>query len=348
VARQFTRTGIRLGNSRPGADHAFIWRSLLAMLLTSLFAVLPARLKAQEHQAQGLGSTAGQPDAKAAADKRHDLATDIIQHSVVFIYSSDSPGNTNPLATGFLVRLVSKSNKTSFLELLVTARHVVEPGWQSCSHATLDRLFLRLNTPGYDPSSGKPGVSFEPLELIFQGKKQYFVPSDPTIDLAAVFLTLQNSPNFLKYGIQGLPFTAFAKPGEVKIGMPVFSLSLVPQFTGTQQNYPIFRTGNLASEPQDEFPSGVDCQGQLQTVKAWLIASHLEPGSSGAPIFLDRSSLPVLLGVQSFIMSGKEGSGRDERTIEYDVAGFTPIPYLYQLIRSMNLADADLTVGSHR
>jgi hypothetical protein len=99
--------------------------------------------------------TAPTPDAQRLA------ALDVIEKATVFLYADDklSPGRPDPLATGFYIQIKSKTSN-AYMQLIITARHVVEPRWIDCSVKTNPAgLLLRLNTLNYDPTKSETGVT---------------------------------------------------------------------------------------------------------------------------------------------------------------------------------------------
>ena len=149
-------------------------------------------------------------------------------------------------------------------------------------------------------------------------------------------------------GLPGsLRLSDFATPDEVKqigIGEPIISAGLVPGLSGEKRNYPFFKFGNISSIPEE--PVWMSCEPgkpQLSLVKVWFVAANLIPGNSGSPIFYappgpllvsGAVSRPVVLGLQS------------NSLVAADLAGMTPIDYVYQIIEALKLADANLTRGA--
>jgi hypothetical protein len=102
---------------------------------------------------------------------------DLIKRSIVFLYGALPSGEVNPtqpLATGFLVGVPLKSNPSKASILLVTARHVVDPGWATCSQRiNPTKIFMRLNKKEFDPSSSQSGVDYLPIEAPRDGSGDF-------------------------------------------------------------------------------------------------------------------------------------------------------------------------------
>ena len=286
----------------------------------------------------------GEARITGAVVARRQAAIDVIENATVFLFLQPMVGQSNryPLATGFFLRIHSKTSKAT-LELLITARHVIEPKWADC-HASprTAPLFLRLNIPNFDPSTGQSGVTFEPLILIDpRGVRQYAVSSDPRADLAMIYLTPDNGPNLGNYGLTPLTLNSFATVAaltSMRAGDPVLAFGLVPGMPGRLRNLPMARSGVIAAIPTESIAMGVDCSGHPHAVQQWIVAMHADYGGSGGPVFLNTGPLPVLLGIQSSRIEAREG----DLNSGYELAGVTPIKDLYAALVNLNIEDADL------
>jgi hypothetical protein len=120
------------------------------------------------------------------------------------------------------------------------------------------------------------------------------------------------------------------------------SAGLMPGLTGTKRNLPMFKFGQISNIPQEDIETGCAPMRPTFLVKVWVIAANLVPGNSGSPIFHVPpgasgvslgSTRPMLLGIQSLSFLGA------------DVAGMTPISYVYDILIGLKLNDADLNRG---
>jgi hypothetical protein len=277
------------------------------------------------------------------------IDTAVVQKSIVFIYGTDSQGMEDakkPLGTGFLIAIPQKENLSGKYLALVTARHILDPAWNYCSTPNPQRVFMRMNKKNYDPTKGESGVQAFPIQLIENGKTQYFVSDDPLVDAAVVNLDWKNYPPD-QYDYVALELAVFANPSEIKalsIGDWVVSAGLIPGTSGEKRNYPFFKFGNISSIPGE--PIWSQCEPNMPALRlerVWFIAANLVPGNSGSPIFyvpagaggiiIGSNIRTVLIGVQSTSI------------LLADVSGMTPIQDVFKIIEA-HAPDADLYRGS--
>ena len=276
----------------------------------------------------------------------------VIQEAVLFVYIDRSIAgempNRMPDATAFVLKVNSRTNPNGpgkdppFLRFLVTARHVIQPSWMGCPGATAEKdpakIIVRFNKIG-------GGVSSDELTL-YEGGKPLFIASERNdVDLAALMLTQKTLPNIKAYTFIDLPFKNLATDQEmeqISTGAAVMTAGLLPNFAGTQQNYPIFKSGTFSNKLLEPVP--VTCPDLLTQHNSlvWLIDAMLPPGTSGAPVFwiADRgpgnNRIPVLIGIQSFSW------------LSEGVAGITPSGELVDLMtRALARFDVDLIRGIH-
>jgi len=165
----------------------------------------------------------------------------------------------------------------------------------------------------------------------------------------AVVLLSENDIDLQNYAVKLLPLSIFGLDEEVQqltISDDVVSAGLIPAFPGAKRNYPFFKFGKISSIPDE--PLAVRCgpPDPPKQVKVWFITASLVSGNSGSPIFYVPAGAggiqlgggpgrPLLLGVQS-LRIGPKGT---------NVAGMTPVGFLFDVVRSMTLQDADLYRG---
>jgi hypothetical protein len=268
---------------------------------------------------------------------------DQMRRSVVFLYSSDATGNVNPdssLATGFFVGVPTKSDPSQSLLFLITARHVVDPAWATCSQSgNPSRIFMRLNKKAFDPATNQSGVDYVPLDLIREGKGQsVFLNSDPTIDAAVV-----NIPASLvqmkQMDFTNITLADFATNDELSqlgVGIEVASAGLLPLFPGVQRNYPVFKFGYLSTKPTEQVQ--MPCRpGHFMPLRVWFADVNLIGGNSGSPVVtvprLFSGERAEVVGLQSMTFNGT------------DVAGITSSDHIFEIIENMGLAGVDLYRG---
>jgi hypothetical protein len=273
---------------------------------------------------------------------------DVLNKCVVFIYAADSSGlNPNPsapLGTAFIVQVPHVSNPEIAYTMLVTARHIVDPQWAQCPGQNPARIFLRLNTKNYDPSTDGTGIGFIAVDLAEAGQAIWaHDASDENVDVALIPIKFSELE---KFDWASIKISEFATDDELKARAPsdpVASVGLLPAYAGVKRNYPVLKLGYISNEP-DELVS-VQCvpNGVNRLLRVWLLSINLVPGNSGAPIlYVPEGSNGVsfggsrvnVIGLQSISFLGSE------------VAGMTPSRYIFESIQALNLPDADLYRGA--
>lgn len=268
------------------------------------------------------------------------INVDAVQKTVVFLYSADANGavdKTRPMGTGFLVFIPLKSDPKHGYRVLVTARHMLDPAWAKCGVENPNVIYARVNK-----KSEKFGVEFVAIRLTDQGKPTWAHHTDNEVDAAVAPIIINED----LFDVDSVPVELFPTEAETalqSIGDPVMSAGLLPFLPGNARNYPIFKFGQISNIPSESIETRcVLPQGPTFLVKVWLIAANLVPGNSGSPIFhvpLGGSGVsiggtrPMLLGVQSLSYIGS------------DVAGMTPIKFVYEILEQQGFKNADLHRG---
>jgi hypothetical protein len=106
---------------------------------------------------------------------------DITRRIVVFIYKKDVQGRESPEGTGFLVAVPLKSNPQRNYLVLVTARHIADPGWIGCP---VSSLVAKFNKKMFDPQKDTSGTTEFDL-----GSQHWLYPDDDSVDTAYTFLS---------------------------------------------------------------------------------------------------------------------------------------------------------------
>jgi hypothetical protein len=278
--------------------------------------------------------------------------TEYVNKPVVFLYAADAAGNVapdKPLGTGFIVQAPKVSDPKSSYKLLVTARHIVDPQWAHCPDQNPARIFMRINKKSFDAKTDSVGTVDVPLTLIENGRPTWVSSSDSEVD--AAIIPVAGLINQDAQDISAVNVADFPTADELKkfaTGDEVISAGLLPGASGKKRNYPVFKFGNISSIPDEPIDSVCIPPGLRQAYprgtpayseKLWLVAASLAPGNSGSPIFFMPAGSgglrmdprrPVLLGVQSTSF------------IPWDLAGMTPVQYVYDMIEKMKLPDIDL------
>jgi hypothetical protein len=299
------------------------------------------------------------------------IPTEPIKKMIVFIYAADEQGEVNKsraIGTGFLVAVPRRP--TGALLLLITVRHIVDPGWAFCSGPPPDLIYLRLNKRNYDPSKNDDGVDYVRVRLREHGRPKYWIrDDDDKIDAAVVDLTSTEMLGGGTFSRQNddwsaLEFSDIAAPDEIKsldVGDSIVSAGLLPAYlaggrdstplTGQRRNYPFFKFGEISNIPDESIWTSCDERmPALREEHVWFINANLVVGNSGSPIFFapsghygggtytsgDDQRPPALIGIQSLTISST------------DLAGMTPIEDVFKIIEKNAPKDSDLYRGDIR
>ncbi len=271
------------------------------------------------------------------------INTEAVKKAVVFLFATDpngQPDTTKELATGFLIRIPTKSDPTKAYFVLATARHVVDPTWACVAVQDPTSIYARVNRKTYDPAHDISGVEFVRVPLVEDGHSLWKKHTNDAVDAALLPI---NAEQFLANDVGAISVSDFPTPEEIRtvgIGEDIISAGLVPGISGRKRNYPFFKFGKVSNIPDE--PSFMPCGNQPKPVNHWYIAATLVPGNSGSPIFLlppgnaimsFGNRRPFLLGLQSISV------------IAGEIAGMTPAQFIFEIIESLKLPDADLDRG---
>lgn len=262
-----------------------------------------------------------------SAQVSYNVNYDIIRNSVVFIHLVDNSGIVRDSGTGFLLSIPLKSDSKKGYLLLVTARHIADPNWLGCAdqHYTLKVL---LNKKKYDPKIDESGTVEAPI------MGGWMFPDDDSVDIAMVPI---NGQAFESLDVANTSVLVSQLPSDdelkkVDSGWQVVSAGLINGASGAKRNYPIFKFGYISSIPEEKVPVGSCAGGKFETV--WMVAASLVPGNSGSPIIY---APPPYAGTRAFLLGVQSSS-----FLGYDVAGMAPVRYLIDMLRKIDLPDADL------
>jgi hypothetical protein len=221
---------------------------------------------------------------------------------------------------------------------------MLDPVWARCSQAANPTVvYSRLNKRNYKPGSGEPGVDFVRVDLIKDGQPRWFRPHDDDVDAAIISLSAPSV--YEPFDTGAVLISDFPTDVEIasqSIGDAVISAGLLPGLAGKSRNYPIFKFGQISNIPSEDVETGCGNGSPRFPVKVWLIAANLVQGNSGSPIFhvpWGGSGISIggtramLLGVQSVSFIGA------------DVAGMTPIQYVYEMLQNIGFSEGDFSRG---
>ncbi len=176
---------------------------------------------------------------------------------------------------GYLVKDDPDERKRMYEVFLITNRHVIE------NHGT---IFVRLNPK----KSSDPGQIFELPMHDPRGAPNWFMHKDPSMDIAGARIfwnVLQDrgiEVEFIPNDVNAADTKKMQEVG-VSAGDGVFVIGFPMNLAGQQRNYAIVRPGAIARV--------TDLIQSAATV--FLIDSHVFPGNSGGPVFLEPSIVAI-------------------------------------------------------
>lgn len=169
---------------------------------------------------------------------------------------------------------------------IITARHVIE----GISEKGIDqKVHLRMNLKN-------GGIALVETEV----KDWIFHPKESNVDVAVLALTPK--PDVVEY--RTIPFEMAAteeivKKEEIGVGDDVFLTGLFVNHSGSKQNIPIIRVGNIASMPEEKVHTE-----DLGDIDAYLVEARSIGGLSGSPVF---AYLGAMRRIGSDIQMGRKG-----------------------------------------
>jgi hypothetical protein len=282
----------------------------------------------------------------SSAQASININVDAVERSVVFLYAADATGavdSNKPIGTAFFVEIPLISDSKRGYRVLVTARHMVDPVWAKCPTPNPITVYARLNKKDYKPDSNVSGIDFVKIDLVKDGKPLWHRHSDENVDAAVIEISAPSI--YDSFDTTAVPIGYFPTDAEISsesIGDPAMSAGLLPGLTGKSRNYPIFKFGQISNIPGEVVETHCGAGAPVFPVKVWLVAANLVAGNSGSPIFhvplggggvSMGGTRPMLIGVQSITFGGA------------DVAGMTPVKYVYEILQNIGFPDVDLRRG---
>lgn len=181
-----------------------------------------------------------------------------------------------------------------------------------------------------------------PLTVTQDRQSSWLVHDDPQVDVAVTILVPQG---FETYDMGAVRLSDFATSVELRglaEGDWVVSAGLIPGASGKKRNYPIFKFGYVSSIPDEPIDTSCVPGGPTEPRKLWLVAANLVPGNSGSPIFMVPAGAGgITLGGGRVMLVGLQSTS----FLLADVAGMTPVEYIFDVVRKLDLKDADLHRG---
>lgn len=252
---------------------------------------------------QAAATQSGQPTPQAKQTSPPPSFSSLVAKTVAFItVPYNKPGATKPsyfTGTCFFVSVPDdRIGKDKSFVYLVTNRHIADAEGTP-PNTILPIVYVRSNL--VQPQNGQAAVD---ITTALRGAQHWYLPTDPTIDLAVLPIAL--SPQTEQtIDMKLIPVSMFAtdeviKSQSVTLGDPVFFLGYFAEFPGIQRADPIYRSGVLAEMPVDPIPMRDNpADDSKRTFEyLWLADMHAFLGNSGSPIFIN------LGGIRNGVISG--------------------------------------------
>ena len=207
---------------------------------------------------------------------RININMEALKKTVAFIYAADSSGQSanlaQPLGTGFFVQVPIANSKSSY-QMLVTARHIVDPQWAQCPVTNPSRIFLRLNTKNYDPTRDATGTGFVAVDLSQDRKSTWFHDTlDNNVDVAVVGVDTREMEAFDWGAINLSEFATDEELQDRYPSDPVMSVGLLPAYPGIKRNYPVAKLGYVSNKPDELVASQCVPNGVNRLLRIWLLS----------------------------------------------------------------------------
>ncbi len=197
----------------------------------------------------------------------------LITSTVIFLFSAGN--NPQPIGTGFMVGYPYPGKGRSVIPLVVTARHVL---------GDHKKVLARFSTQ--EGSS----TSFVPynIELMKKTNDYWEHPNDSGVDIV-VFRSLHfEGTKYTPFPLDLIATKETFKENVIRQTDRIIFPSLLINFMGLAQNYPVIRDGSIALLPAEKVPMKYNVGNKEIITKQELILVDATsiPGASGSPIFL--------------------------------------------------------------
>lgn len=234
-----------------------------------------------------------------AQDQPGRVKPELLKAVVKIELPPNSEGFTST-GTGFLVsREISIKGTATRKTFLVTNKHIL--GDWNAADANIDNYYEWINVYFYRTISIS-NVYYRPLKIVLKDKDgkikhKIKIHPDPIIDIGIIELDEELSPSnnidLVSFDVSYL--LSFDKITAWFTGLvdQVFALGYPLGITSLKNNYPIAKSGYLASLPGEEFVVNFPCKNRKnQTVSAQIAGKILAidglivGGNSGGPVLL--------------------------------------------------------------
>ena len=198
---------------------------------------------------------------------------EIIASTVIFLFSAGN--NPQPIGTGFVIGYPLLDKEGSVIPLVVTAKHVL---------GDHKKVLARFST---QEGSSTAFVQYD-IEIMKKDNDYWEYSGDDGVDIV-VF----RSPHFEGTKYQPFPIDLIAtkktfEENAIRQTDRVIFPSLLINFMGSAQNYPVIRDGSIALIPEEKVPMKykVGSREIVTKQEVILVDATSIPGASGSPVFL--------------------------------------------------------------
>lgn len=197
----------------------------------------------------------------------------IIASTVIFLFSAGN--NPQPIGTGFIIGYPIPDKEGSVIPLVVTAKHVL---------GDHKKVLARFSTQA---GSSTAFVQYD-IEAMKRQNDYWEYPDDDGVDIA-VFRSLHfEGTKYQPFPIELIATKKMFEENAIRQTDRVIFPSLLINFMGSSQNYPVIRDGSIALIPWEKVPMKykVGSREIVTKQEVILVDATSIPGASGSPIFL--------------------------------------------------------------
>lgn len=198
---------------------------------------------------------------------------EIIASTVIFLFSAGI--NPQPIGTGFIIGYPIPDKEGSVIPLVVTAKHVL---------GDHKKVIARFST---QEGSSTALVQYD-IETMMKDNDYWEYPGDDGVDIV-VFRSLHfKSTKYQPFPIDLIATKKTFDENAIRQTDRVIFPSLLINFMGSAQNYPVIRDGSIALIPGEKVPMKykVGSREIVTKQEVILVDATSIPGASGSPIFL--------------------------------------------------------------
>lgn len=198
---------------------------------------------------------------------------EFIASTVIFLFSAGN--NPQPIGTGFIIGYPFQDKKGSIIPLVVTAKHVL---------GDHKKVLARFST---QEGSSTAFVQYD-IDTMKKDNDYWEYPGDDGVDIV-VFRSLHfEGTKYQPFPIDLIATKKTFEENAIRQTDRVIFPSLLINFMGSAQNYPVIRDGSIALIPREKVPMEykVGSREIVTKQEVILVDATSIPGASGSPIFL--------------------------------------------------------------